>query len=324
MSTTKELKDVFKAAQEVTSLESSGSVMVCDNNGTPKKMSRDNLMRQDREIYRYRVVAGEERWIRIAKMSDYGSSAIVSISHVGFNGGWCFPITAMVCAPHAGSSVTMSVTSLVPKPQVVPGYSFPFSKMRITGNEGIKYIDILVSKYSVDHFLCVSLVCGIATSLVTPVENPAEMTATKEFSIDSILTAKWGGVNCFVSINYAILQKGGLRNEQNDRAYQLIAEEQDDGCCLLQINRIGSRLGFMRSGWNLSGVLNEFFKQPDRLVGDTRSFSRIRYDKAGAHNIWIASQKSGKSDQQVELFRNFLDRVPEESLNVTSERRATA
>lgn len=188
MSTTIELRDKFSAATEVTSLATSDRVLAIDANGDQKKISRTNLANQGFSQTFSADANSAGRWVRIAKMSNYGSSCMLTISSGGFSGGWIYPLTMLVTAPHAGSLDNISIVSLCPQKANTVNSSYPCSKIRVTGAEETKYIDIFVAN-SYARTLNIVISCAMFSSLVTPAENPAVGNKVKEFDVSDL----WGG-----------------------------------------------------------------------------------------------------------------------------------
>lgn len=185
MSLTRTLKDKVKNAQEVTSLEASDRLLAIDTNGNQKKISRTNLINQGLLVSFSAEANSTGRWIRIAQMTDYGSSCILTISVSGYSAGWYYPLTMLVTAPHGNSSETISIVSLSPRKVESSNGIYPFSKIRITGIEQQKYIDIFVSNpYKRNMNILMS--CAMCSSLVAPVENPATLAKVKEFDVSNL------------------------------------------------------------------------------------------------------------------------------------------
>lgn len=92
MSETMDLKDVLKSAQTVTSLnnETGGlaneeMILAVDANGVPKRVSRRTLANSTyQQCYQSPSV---NRWHRVAKISDFASAGIVTLT-TGLWAGW--------------------------------------------------------------------------------------------------------------------------------------------------------------------------------------------------------------------------------------------
>lgn len=212
MSLTRTLKDKAKNAQEVTSLEASDRLLAIDTNGSQKKISRTNLINQGLLVSYSAEANSTGRWIRIAEMADYGSSCILTISVKGYSGGWYYPLTMLVTAPHANSLETISIVSLSPRKVESSNGIYPFSKIRITGSEANKYIDIFVSNSTVRH-MNILMSCAMLSSLVTPVENPTTSTKVKEFDVSNL----WGGVIGYLPITYNYTEQDLVKGGAHER-----------------------------------------------------------------------------------------------------------
>ena len=156
------------------SYPSVGDTLLGVSNGSLVQLNRNNLFSMS-----YTVGSGDERWIRIAQMTQYGSSCILAINTLGFVGGWQWPVTLMVTAPHGASSGTMQISAIShPKPASTSAKA-PFSQLRISGHEQLKYVDILMPASTSDKTLVVGISCALGASLVTPVENPTTLATVK-------------------------------------------------------------------------------------------------------------------------------------------------
>ena len=156
------------------SYPSVGDTLLGISNGSLTRFNRDNLLSVS-----CTVESGDERWIRIAQLTSYGSSCILAINTLGYSGGWQWPVTLMVTAPHGATSGTMPISAIShPIPASTSGKA-PFSQLRISGREQLKYVDILMPASTSDKTLVVSISCALGASLVTPVENPTTLATVK-------------------------------------------------------------------------------------------------------------------------------------------------
>ena len=89
-----------------------------------------------------------------------------------------------------------------------------------------------------------------------------------------------GGVNINTSISYAILQKGGLRDERNERTYQRPVEKQDAGCD--GVPRLLSRHKRGLSIWFLCSRIFDHKRQTDLSV--LRSFDCLERRRLQSSN----------------------------------------
>lgn len=182
------MPDVLKGAQKVTSLDSTDRMLAFDSNGNPRSIAADTFLTQNSVASLY-VPANQEGWLRIAKLGNYGAACIIGVTMIGFNGGWNLPVLLAVSAPHGSSKTTMDITPLNKKQTESANCKYAFSKMRITGNEATKYLDIYVVAKDVARSLRVSLGASLDCTLMTPAFDPQESTSTKEFLISDL----WGG-----------------------------------------------------------------------------------------------------------------------------------
>ncbi len=181
------ITDLLKSSPEVTSLATTDRILAIDSNGEPKKISRSNTVNQDKQM-KFTVTAGDERWIRVAKMTEYGSCCIMTVAATGFNGGWGYPLIFALNAPHGGSSSTIRIIPLNPGLHNTTCY-WSVPKIRISGNEANKYIDVYVPTRSSIRVLNIHLSNAVGCSLVDPVEDPTTYANVKEFDVASL----WGG-----------------------------------------------------------------------------------------------------------------------------------
>ncbi len=182
------LADVLKSAPEVTSLVTTDRILAFDSQGEPKKITQENAVTQN-SLLKAVIPAGDAKWYRIASMSSYGSCAIMAVGLIGYTGGWFYPLVFCLTAPHGGNLDTMSIAPLNPgKASNVGRYAI--SKVRVSGDEGTKHIDIYVDSSTYARNLRVSVSSAVAFNLVSPIENPTTLATVKEFDVASV----WGGV----------------------------------------------------------------------------------------------------------------------------------
>lgn len=195
MNDTALMTDVFKNAQTVASMDSTDRLAVIDNAGVLKGIVRTDAVNQDMAMTYTAGANSAGRWIRIAKMTDYGSSFILTATVKGFHSGWCYPLTMLVSAPHGSSTATMLVIPISQGKANLPNAHYPFSKIRISGKEGSKSIDIFVAN-PVAWTMRFSLGCAVYSQLVAPTENPTAGEYEKQFDVVDL----WGGGN-YISLN---------------------------------------------------------------------------------------------------------------------------
>lgn len=117
MSETMDLKDVLKSAQTITSLnnETMGlandeSLLAIDSNGVPKKVSRRTIVNATyQQCYQTPAV---ERWHRVAKITDYASAGIVTLT-TGLWAGWPRGHVLAVAFTQLASGCTVYVRQLI-------------------------------------------------------------------------------------------------------------------------------------------------------------------------------------------------------------------
>ena len=219
MSKTKPLKDELKNASEVTSLESSDSMMAVGPDGSPKRISRNNAVFKNTKTEKDFINSGT-RWVTIAQ--TYPTAAwggILTVSHGLWSGYPNLYVFALGGRYYNGKPQRPDIHSLF---GVISGIKF-----RIVLTDSVVRLDY----YSTYRKLEVNSM-GMIT-LIDPIDaEPIPSGATVwEYNFSSSASGiVGGGVNCYCSIIYAMQKKGGLRNEQNDKTYQRHIEGEDDGC----------------------------------------------------------------------------------------------
>lgn len=213
---TKEYKDVLKNAQEVASFETTDRVLMVGPNGDQKRISKSNLVNQGTQ-YMASVSAGESGWYRLAQVS-FDSSGIIKVAI-----GWGSNAPAVIFFAYNvhvnGYFMIKCISRLSP--------SSLLSKIRILRKQNTGgYIDVYAPITSATTF-SVSLLAASSTTLMPSTSTDA--TVPEGYGVEEFTSANWGGVIHYCSTNYAILQKGGLRNGRNDRTYQCPAEKQTCG-----------------------------------------------------------------------------------------------
>ena len=223
---------------------------------------------------------------------------------IGFNGGWNLPVLLAVSVPHGSSKTTMDITPLNKKQTESANCKYAFSKMRITGNEAIKYLDIYVVAKDVARSLRVSLGASLDCTLMTPAFDPQESTYTKEFLISDL----WGGVKRCLLIYYVILQKGGLRDDGNNSTYRIVDQEDGRGHDVLswwplQFRRLGSERS--NDSRQLSARDYQYRESPRRLSDVRKHHSlsgllSVAGDPAYIRKLFLPAHEDGFLDQMAE------------------------
>lgn len=169
----------------VTSLTDTDTLLAVGSDGNGKRIKLSNAQKQNTGMS-FSLPAGDDRWVRIAKMTDYGSSCILSVTSKRVGMKYCVPVTMIVTATHAGNSGNQKVIALSEAMVGSNNSRYPFSKIRITGTEGVKYIDIFVHDLTATAQMYVGIACAMFSEMSGPEINPALLTNTKEFEIADI------------------------------------------------------------------------------------------------------------------------------------------
>lgn len=188
---TKELSQVFNAAQEATSLASTDKLLIADANGAPKRISLPNAQNQN-NTSSFVLAAGADRWVRLAKMTGYGASCILMVGARRISNRFNIPVTMLVQAPHGSSASNMKITILSQSIVSSSNSRYLFSKIRITGSEGTSYVDVLMTDLSSEATVGVNMTGCLFSELVDPVENPETMATVREFVLEDLFSQSAG------------------------------------------------------------------------------------------------------------------------------------
>lgn len=177
---TKELSQVYKDAQAVTSLESSDSILVVDNNGDQKRISRYSLVSQGSQISQ-QVSAGESGWLRIAQVS-YNSCGIIKVA---INWGSTPPaVIFFAYSVHVNGHYLVKCISRLAVTNM-------FSKIRIVKKASASgYIDVYAPITS-GHTFNFSLLASTSTSLTPGTSTDA--TVPDGYDSVEFTSANWRG-----------------------------------------------------------------------------------------------------------------------------------
>ena len=206
MAETMDLKDVLKSAQTVTSLNSETgglaneeSLLAIDADGVPKRVSRRTLVNSTyQQCYQSPVV---DRWHRVAKITNYASAGIVTLT-TGLWAGWPRGHVLAVAFTQLASGCTVYVRQLI-------GWEL---KYRILKSGSDYFLDVFAG--------CnrqVTAVSGIGITAMSVV-NP-ETEGYETIVAETTLPTVSGGVKRCTSINCGEPQKGG-RHERDNGAEQ--------------------------------------------------------------------------------------------------------
>ncbi|MDE6794107.1 MAG: hypothetical protein K2J63_02245 [Muribaculaceae bacterium] len=180
MSKTKEMKDVFKDAQVVTSLGSSDRLMVVDANGNPKRISQNDATRQAVSLR-----PGTSQWIRVAKFTET-AAAILELTTQWSNVSGSRVLVAVILHSHSEFYNKIKILScLLNSGSTVAA----LTKLRVLIKKSAEcYLEVYYAP-SAANPVSVELIAPFNMSIVTPVVNPTipEGYAVKEFDLTAVV-----------------------------------------------------------------------------------------------------------------------------------------
>ena len=240
MSDTRTLKDKFKAAQEVTSLASADRLMVVGSDGSIGKISSVNL---EGNVISKGFNSGQ--WVRLFSIPNTSVLFILEQNFFNNPGG---SVLVHACIQKDGLSFC-SVNTL--SKLLHNSSSDSFTKVRVVRSSTISYVDFLYSRtqYNDLTLKIVSPNNGVQLMMEGNATIPDGFTA-KEYNLTAPIFG--GGVKHYRSINYAILQKGGLRDGEFERALSGNHREVPALRYATGVQQ-GYELRYRDSFWSLSG-----------------------------------------------------------------------
>ena len=192
--------------------------MAFDSNGNPKKIARIRVANP----YVTSGSISSAQWVRVATFTNNGA-AMLSLNSSWNNNPGLHLIVDMILHSHSLSYNKVAVLSRLSNTS-----STVLSKLRlVVKRDSTCYIDVCYDADKSNSF-SVTLMVGHNVSMLEAPVLDAEIPegySTREFDLSTVSDSAGivGGVKCYLSTYYAILQKGGLRNEYDNTAYQQFA-----------------------------------------------------------------------------------------------------
>lgn len=231
MSESKTLQAKLASAETITSLASTDKLMVVDENGKPKQISRNNLINNGGQRV-VNVECGTGVWIRILKLAS--------------------PAMGLVCLDNRYTYTTprpvafvLAYSSHLPQSKsatIIESSIFTKARVISQGQETGGFLEVFAKSLRANERLNIS-VAGYGLEPLDSVTAGSIPSGWNSLEFD--LSTVVGGVIPNLSINYAILQKGGLRDGREQGYYQRLLEVEDGGCGSGQRRMLGYRYMFI-------------------------------------------------------------------------------